>query len=125
MISFESQGNFGKTESFLKKLLNADMYRSLDSLAKEGVAALSSATPREFGTTAASWSYTIEIKRDSAKITWTNSHRPNGFPVAVMLQHGHGTRTGGYVQGRDYINPAIKPVMDKISDGVWKAVKSA
>lgn len=124
MFNFESKGDFNNAEKFLSKLLKGDMFRSLESYAKQGVAALSSATPREFGTTAASWSYEIERTGDSTTIIWTNSHREKGFPVAVMLQYGHGTGTGGYVQGRDYINPAIKPVMDKIADGVWKAVNS-
>lgn len=124
MFSFESSGSFNNTESFLKKLLAGDLFRTLDGLAKQGVAALSAATPVESGVTAGSWSYEIKRSRDQTEIVWTNSNLKNGFPVAVMLQYGHGTGTGGYVQGQDYINPAIKPVMDKIADGVWKAVKS-
>lgn len=124
MLSFESTGDFKNTESFLKRMLSADLFRSLDSFGRQGVAALSSATPVESGTTAGSWSYEIKRSRDQTEIVWTNSNLKNGFPVAVMLQYGHGTGTGGYVQGQDYINPAIKPVMDKIADGVWKAVKS-
>lgn len=124
MISFESTGDFKNTESFLKRLFSADLFTSLDSFGRQGVAALSSATPSDTGVTAGSWGYTIERGGDFTKITWTNSNLENGFPVAVMLQYGHGTGTGGYVQGQDYINPAIKPIMDKIADGVWKAVKS-
>lgn len=124
MFSFETTGDFRHSESFLKRLLSGDIFSSLDGYAKQGVAALSAATPVESGETAGSWSYTIQRSRDQTTITWTNSHIDNGFPVAVMLQYGHGTGTGGYVQGQDYINPAIKPVMDKIADNVWKVVKS-
>lgn len=124
MFRLESSGDFSGTESFLKKLLSADLFTSLDTYGKQGVAALASATPVDSGGTANAWSYTIERSRDQTKITWTNSNLNNGFPVAVMLQYGHGTGTGGWVQGQDYINPAIKPVMDKIADGVWKVVKS-
>lgn len=101
------------------------MYNGLDRLAQQGVTALESATPRDSGLAAGSWSYTIQKARGSARIEWTNSDVENGFPVAIMLQYGYGTGTGGYVQGRDFINPAIKPIFDMIADEVWKAVTSA
>lgn len=104
---------------------DGDIYRSLNAAAKMGVNALASAVPKESGLAADSWNYTIENSRGSVSITWTNNDIENGFPVAIMLQYGYGTGTGGYVQGRDYINPAMKPVFDDIADQVWRAVTSA
>ena len=124
MFELASKGNYAKTESWLKRLASAQLYAQLDRLGKRGVQALSSATPVNTGLTAESWSYEIVKENGSVTINWMNSHKPNGFPVAVMLQHGHGTGTGGYVQGQDYINPAIKPVMDQISSELRKALKS-
>ena len=125
MIKIESKGSFKNTESFLKKVSNRSIYNSLDKYAREGVAALKSATPVDSGLTAASWYYKISSTRGSYSITWMNSHTPSGRPVAIMLQYGHATGTGGYVQGRNYINPAIKPIFDRIARDVWKAVTSA
>lgn len=101
------------------------MYNSLDAFAREGVSALISGTPVDSGLAADSWDYEIERSGKMVTIKWTNSNVENGFPVAIMLQYGYGTGTGGYVQGRDYINPAMKPVFDSIADKVWKAVTSA
>ena len=125
MISFTTTRSGGRVEDFLNKLKRGDIYNGLDRLAQQGVTALESATPRDSGLAAGSWSYTIEKGRGSARIEWTNSDVENGFPVAIMLQYGYGTGTGGYVQGRDYINPAIRPIFDMIADEVWKAVTSA
>lgn len=125
MISFTSTGSFKNTEAFLKKMSRNEMFNSIDSLAREGVSALASATPVDSGITAASWSYEIQRAGDSFTIVWTNDHVVDGRPIVIMLQYGHGTGTGGYVQGRDFINPAIKPVFDRIADKVWKAVTSA
>ena len=125
MIIFESQGDFKKTDNFLRKMLRLDLSRSLDKYGRAGVAALASATPSESGLAANSWGYEIQSSGRNVTITWTNSNIENGFPVAVMLQYGYGTGTGGYVQGRDYINPAIKPIFDEIAAEVWKEVTSA
>lgn len=125
MFSFESSGSFKNLEAFLNKMAKDEMFSTLEPFAKQGVAALSAATPFDSGLTAASWSYTIEKSRGSYSITWTNNHIVDGRPIAIMLQYGHGTGTGGYVQGRDFINPAMKPIFDKIADQVWKAVTSA
>lgn len=125
MIVFESKGDFKRTGNFLKRLLKLDIYKVLDRYGREGVAALSSATPADSGLASTSWDYKTEVNRKSASITWLNHDIENGFPVAVMLQYGYGTGTGGYVQGRDYINPAIKPVFDKIADSVWREVTRA
>ena len=125
MVSIFTSGDFSRTERFLMRMMRGDLYRNLEGQAQGGVQALSAATPADTGLTGASWDYEIQISGSGAKITWTNSNQPNGFPVAIALQYGHGTGTGGYVQGRDYINPAIRPVMDEIADAVWRAVTSA
>lgn len=125
MISFEATGKFDKTDKFFEKMTKGDIFSALEKYASEGVSALASATPARTGLTAQSWSYEIKRKGASFTITWTNSHVVNGVPIAVILQYGHGTGTGGYVQGRDYINPALRPVFDKIAAGAWKAVTSA
>lgn len=124
-ISFGTKGNFNKTEKFLSAMRRAEMFRALDAYGKEGVAALAAATPTESGETAGAWGFNVSKSSGRATIEWTNSHIVNGVPIAIILQYGHGTGTGGYVQGRDYINPAIKPVFDKIADKAWKAVTSA
>jgi hypothetical protein len=104
---------------------SGDIYKSLDAAAKMGVNALASAVPKDSGLAADSWNYKIERSGSSVKIIWTNNDVENGFPVAIMLQYGYGTGTGGYVQGRDYINPTMKPVFDNIADQVWRVVTSA
>lgn len=125
MITFESTGDFERTRKALHKMSRGDIFAALDQYAQEGVSALASATPVDSGLTAASWGYEVKRSRGSYSITWTNTNTQNGFPVAVMLQYGHGTGTGGYIRGQDYINPAIRPVFDLIADKVWKAVTSA
>ena len=125
MISFDSHGSFNRTEAFLRKLNKLDIYSSLDLYAREGVAALKSATPPDTGLTAASWDYRIERSNRTYSIIWFNTNVVSGVPIAIILQYGHGTGTGGYVQGRDYINPAMKPIFDRIEEKVWKAVTSA
>jgi hypothetical protein len=124
-VSFTSKGDFKRTQTFLSKMAKGDLFRNLNGLAQSGVAALSSATPRDSGETAAMWSADVKISSRYATIVWKNGHVVNGVPIAIILQYGHGTGTGGYVQGRDYINPAIKPVMDQLADQAWKAVVSA
>lgn len=125
LISFSSTGNFDKTDRFLSFLLSGNEFNFLESYAEQGVAALQGATPTETGETAAAWSYEIERSGSDVTIWWTNSHVDSaGTPIVIMLQFGHGTGTGGYVQGRDFINPAIQPVMDEIANSVWRAVDS-
>lgn len=124
-ITVSSSGDFKKTERFLVKAQKLDVRKILESAAKQGVRALASATPADSGLASDSWDYQISGGRGGATITWTNSDVENGFPVAIMLQYGYGTGTGGYVQGRDYINPAMRPIFDQISQQVWKAVTSA
>lgn len=125
MISFTSRGDLKNLEKFLNKAQKGDWYRQIDPLAKRGVAALAAATPTDSGETAAAWDYKISRKGSGVEIEWVNRNNENGFPVAIMLQMGHGTGTGGYVRGIDYINPAIRPIFDQIADGVWKVVQSS
>jgi hypothetical protein len=125
MITIESKGSFKRTDAFLKYMSKKDIFKSLETYAKQGVEALSSATPVDSGLAASSWYYEVKKGRGSYSITWLNSDVEDGFPVAIMLQYGYGTGTGGYVRGVDYINPAIKPIFDKIAEQVWKEVTSA
>ena len=122
MISFRQKGDFSKLTRYLERAKEAAKIGILDKYGKEGVAALASATPTETGKTASSWYYEIEHQNGSAKITFNNSNINKGVPIAIILQYGHGTGTGGWVQGRDYINPAIQPLFDRIADEAWKEV---
>ena len=115
----------GTTNKFLESLLSRKYLDGLESIAAEGVAALASATPKRSGKTAASWSYSVKKTRTGAAIEWTNSNVNNGVPIAVILQYGHGTGTGGYVAGYDYINPAMKSIFDKLAEKAWKVVKDS
>lgn len=122
MITFRQKGDFSKASRYLERLKEAAKFGVLDKYGREGVAALASATPTETGLTASSWTYEIERKGSSVSIVYKNSNINKGVPIAVILQYGHGTGTGGWVQGRDYINPAIQPVFDRIADEAWKEV---
>lgn len=125
MIEFSSRGDLKNLEKFLNKAQRGDWYRQVEPLAKRGVAALAAATPKDTGETSAGWDYKITRKGNGITIEWLNRSSDGGFNTALMLQLGHGTGTGGYVQGRDYINPAMRPVFDQIADGVWKVVQSS
>jgi hypothetical protein len=125
MLQIVSTGSFDRTDKWLARLGRGDMFRAVNALAQQGVAALSSVTPVETGQTAASWSVEVQISGGGCTIWWKNTHvDAAGTPIAIMLQLGHGTGTGGYVQGKDYINPAISPIFDQIADAVWKEVQS-
>lgn len=124
MITFEAKGGWDRTESFLKRAVRLNLAPRLQAAAAEGVAALAAATPKESGLTANSWTAEVTIGANGFTIEWQNTHVVSGVPIAIILQYGHGTGTGGYVQGRDYINPAIQPVFDKIADEIWKEVTS-
>jgi hypothetical protein len=127
-ISLTVSGSFDKTTKYLKDMaeLPTTILKVADTEAQKGVAALRAATPKDSGLAASSWGYkVVQNGRRGVTITWTNTDLENGgFPVAIMLQYGYGTGSGGYVQGRDYINPAMKPVFESIAENVWKAVKS-
>lgn len=122
IIQFKQKGDFSKTEKFLKKLRKLDLDSVLDKYGKLGVDALSKATPVDTGKTAASWDYKIEKGKGVVTITWTNSNVNNGVPIALLIQYGHGTGTGGYVQGIDYIKPAIRPIFDDLAKALWEEV---
>ena len=125
MFSLNVRGSTKKTEAFLEAMTKLSISGALNSAGRQGVAVLSSATPEESGLTANSWRYEISDTKSHYSVSWYNSDVENGFPVAIMLQYGYGTGTGGYVQGRDYINPAIRPIMDALANDVWKVVTSA
>ena len=122
MISFRHKGDFSKFTNFLERAKQAIRQGDLDKYGREGVAALASVTPVDTGLTANSWYYEITSKDGSVTISFHNSNIQNGVPIAIILQYGHGTRNGGWVQGRDYINPAIQPIFDKIVKDAWKGV---
>ena len=124
-VKFEVSGGFTKTERFLNRMKRREYLNVLDEFGRDGVQALRNATPVDSGATAEAWDYEIKRTRNYTEIVWTNSNIHDGVPIAVILQYGHGTGTGGYVQGRDYINPAIRPVFDKIAEKAWKVVTSA
>lgn len=121
-IVFSQKGDFSKLKTYLERVKEAARIGILDKYGRAGVAALSSATPVDTGLAASSWGYEIERTSSSASIIFTNSDIENGFPVAIMLQYGHGTGTGGWVQGRDYINPAIQPIFDQLAEEAWREV---
>lgn len=119
MIDFHIDGSSKKTENYLDSLLKGDMYSNLDKYGKVGVAALSNATPSRSGQTARSWGYRVIRNKTSPGIEWFNTNVNDGANIAVLIQYGHATRTGGYVHGRDYINPAMRGIFDQIASDVW------
>lgn len=121
-VTFKHKGDFSKLTQYLSKVKQAGKTSDLDRFGKEGVAALESATPVDTGLTAESWYYKIEKKNGRYEISFCNSNIQNGVPIAIILQYGHGTRNGGWVEGRDYINPALQPIFDKIAKNAWREV---
>lgn len=122
MITFRHQGNFSKLTGYLERIRNAIHLGILDKYGRAGVAALASATPLDSGRTASSWYYKIENNNGSATISFHNSNIQNGVPIAIILQYGHGTNNGGWVEGIDYINPAIQPIFNEIVNNAWREV---
>lgn len=125
MIRFRHKGNFARTERFFHLARRASFFSSLEELAQAGVDALSRATPVDSGLTAQSWYYEIRNEQGKVSIFWKNSNQNQGVPIAVIIQYGHGTGNGGYVEGVDYINPALKPIFEQIAGKVWKEVTRA
>lgn len=123
VVMFRQKGDFRRTSDFLKRANRLNLDVILNQYGQEGVEALRAATPKDTETTANSWSYAVHKGTGSITITWSNSNIVDGVPIAVILQYGHGTRNGGYVQGTDYINPAMKPIFDKIAQRAWEEVK--
>ncbi len=122
MVTFRQKGDFSKLTKFLERAKEAVHLGDLDKYGRAGVAALASATPVDTGLTASSWRYEIVQEKGVARISFCNSNIQNGVPIAIILQYGHGTGTGGWVQGRDYINPAIQPIFDQITNEAWREV---
>ena len=125
MITIKQKGDFSKTFIFLEKIRKAFKKRIFDIYGQKGVAALASATPFDTGKTASSWQYRIDVSNKSTTLTFLNTNIQNGVPIAIILQYGHGTRNGGYVEGRDYINPVIQPLFDELAEELWKEIKDA
>jgi len=123
MVTFRQKGDFSKATRFLEKAKELVHLGDLDKYGRAGVAALASATPVDSGLTASSWYYEIKNQNGVASISFLNSNIQDGVPIAIILQYGHGTGTGGWVEGRDYINPAIQPIFDQIAKQAWEEVK--
>lgn len=121
-VKVTTHGDWNQTSEWLKRMTKGDLYRNLSGYAQQGVTALASATPKDSGKTAGSWTYEIIHNSKETAIIWHNTNVVNGVPIAILLQVGHATGNGGYVQGRDYINPALKPIFDKIAADVWREV---
>lgn len=125
MIHFKATGDYRNTRDFLLLLKSNSFYSKLDDLAQEGVEALKKATPKDTGLTSESWTYDITKTRHSVTITWSNTNFNNGVPIAMVIQYGHATKYGGYVAGVDYINPAMRPIFDKIEKYVMREVNAS
>lgn len=123
MITFRQKGDFSKLNRFLERAKETVRLGDLDRYGREGVAALASATPVDSGLTASSWYYEISRSKEGATISFKNSNINKGVPIAIILQYGHATRNGGWVEGRDYINPAIQPIFDRLANDAWKEVR--
>lgn len=122
MIEIKQKGDFKRTEKLLSRVTRITLRHILDRYGEMGVNALAAATPVDTGKTASSWGYKLNIGAESSTITWTNSNVNKGVNIAIILQYGHGTRNGGYVEGRDYINPAMKPIFDDLAAEAWREV---
>jgi hypothetical protein len=123
-FSLSSRGSFNKTESWLKGLVDGNPFKVLEKFGRVGVEALSEGTPKETGETANAWYYEVEHSGGNYSIIWKNRHVVDGQQIAILLQYGHGTGTGGYVEGRDYINPKMRPIFDRMAEAAWKEVTS-
>lgn len=125
MISIKTKGSFKNFDNFVKKIVNKDYERIIDKYARMGVKALADATPVDSGETAKSWDYEIHYTKGRTKIVWTNSNvTKSGTPVAILIQYGHYSKSGSFVQGTDFINPALRPVFKKLAEDIWKEVTS-
>ena len=124
-IEFSQSGSFDNMERFLKSILLGNIYATLDRYGQEGVAALAAMTPIDTGETANAWEYEVLREKGTWSIIWGNRHVEGGRQIAILLQYGHGTRNGGFVQGRDYINPALQPIFDRMANEAWMVVTSS
>lgn len=121
-IIFKHKGDLRKTRNFLQSMTQQPYLNILDKYGVLGVRALSEATPKDTGVTAGSWGYLVEKNREGVRIVWTNANRNDGVCIALLLQYGHGTKNGGYVEGVDYINPAMRPIFEKLAAEAWSEV---
>lgn len=124
MIAFKHRGDLRKTDQFLTRAQRIQYRDILNRYGREGARVLAIATPVDSGKTAESWDFKVEIFKDKFSVSWTNSNVVDGVPIAILLQYGHGTRNGGYVRGQDYINPALRPILDKLAQEAWKEITS-
>lgn len=124
MFKITQKGDFKNTERFLSKAKKLNLQSVLSKYGGQGVAALSAATPMNTGKTASSWDYKVEIQSGRYTLSWFNTNENDGMVIAILIQYGHGTGNGGYVQGYDYINPAMRPIFDQIAENLWKEVTS-
>lgn len=122
MIRFRHRGDFKNTERLLRSAKNINYRLILEKYARQGIQALASVTPKDSGVTSDSWGYEISPSKSGFKLSWTNSSVNEGVPIVILLQYGHGTRSGTYVQGRDFINPAMRPLFETIAENIWKEV---
>ena len=122
LITVTSKGNFSKTERFFERIKESVKQGTLDKYGEMGVKALASATPKDTGLTSESWKYVIEHYKDSSAVIWYNTNEHQGVNIAILIQYGHGLKNGGYVRGRDFINPAMRPIFDQMADDAWKEV---
>lgn len=121
-IKFTQEGDFKHIEAFLKNNSKSDLRSILDRYGQEGVRALSAATPKDTGKTAASWYYDISVTKKGVSITWRNSNIPKTIPIVLLIEYGHANQNGTYIEGHPFIGEAIKPIFDKLSRDVWKEV---
>jgi hypothetical protein len=124
MITVSEGGSFDNIDKFINAMKREDAFRFLDAFGRQGVEALANSTPVDTGITSNSWDYEIQKSNGRYSIVWTNSNTESGVPVAIFIQYGHATKNGGWVEGRDFINPAIRPIFDKIAQQVWERVKN-
>ena len=123
MVIFKHKGNFKRTDKFLKRVAVDDYIRVFEKYGREGVATLASVTPKDTGKTGQSWRYDINHTKKGITLTWSNTNTSDGVPVVILLEYGHATRSGGFVQGQKFINPAMKPLLDKMIPELWKEVR--
>lgn len=122
MIKFKHKGNFKNTDKFFSDIYSIDYKNMLSIYGREGAQALESATPVSTGETARAWKYDIIKNKNGYQIVWSNTNMVDGIPVVILIQYGHGTKNGGYVEGIDFVNPALAPIFKKMADRIWKEV---
>lgn len=125
MIKFTHSGNFNRTERFMSNAKKFNIQNILNQYGQQGVSALAYATPKDTGVTASSWGYRIDVTKSGYKLVWTNSSEHDGVPIVILIQYGHGTSSGAYIPGIDFINPALAPILDKIANAITEEVSKS